>query len=43
MFKERCNEGGANPEVKKWAEETTRQLSGFNPLLTRQYVRSIEN
>ena len=43
VFKERCNEGGANPEVKKWAEETTRQLSGFNPLLTRQYVRSIEN
>lgn len=43
VFKERCNEGGANPEVKRWAEMVTEQLAHFHPLLTRDYVLSIKN
>ena len=43
VFKERCNEGGANPEVKRWAEMVTDQLSHFHPLITRDYVLSIKN
>ena len=43
VFKERCNEGGANPEVKEWAEAVTAQLASFHPLLTRDYIKTIKN
>jgi len=43
VFKERCANGGANPEVKEWAEQITEQLAKFHEQITRDYVLSIEN
>ena len=43
VFKERCADGGANPEVKEWAEQITEQLTKFHERITRDYVLSIEN
>lgn len=43
VFKERNENGGANPEVKQWAEEVMRQISGYHSQITRDYVLTIEN
>ena len=43
VFKERNDDGGANPEVKEWAEEVMRQISCIHKQITREYVLTIEN
>lgn len=43
VFKERNNDGSANPEVKTWAEEVMRQITSMHKQITRDYVLSIEN
>lgn len=43
VFKERNQDGGANPEVKKWAEDTMKQITDFHNQITRDYILSIEN
>lgn len=43
VFKERCADGGANPEVKEWAEQVMMQLTSFHNSITRDYVLSIQN
>ena len=43
VFKERNQDGGANPEVKEWAESVMSQITGFQNQITRDYVLSIEN
>lgn len=43
VFKERNEDGGANPEVKEWAEEVMKQITGIHNQITRDYVLSIEN
>lgn len=43
VFKERSKDGGANPEVKEWAEAVTAALTNFHDLITREYILSIKN
>ena len=43
VFKERNENGGANPEVKIWAEEVMKQITNFHSQITRDYVLTIEN
>lgn len=43
VFKERNEDGGANPEVKEWAESVMGQITGFHNQITRDYVLTIEN
>lgn len=43
VFKERNKDGGANPEVKQWAEEVMKQITQFHNQITRDYVLSINN
>lgn len=43
VFKERNENGGANPEVKEWAESVMNQITQFHNQITRDYVLSIEN
>lgn len=43
VFKERCIDGGANPEVKEWAEHVMMQITNFHKDITRDYVLSIQN
>lgn len=43
VFKERNQDGGANPEVKQWAESVMSQIVDFHNQITREYVLSIEN
>ena len=43
VFKERNKNGGANPEVKEWAEEVMKQITNMHHQITRDYVLSIEN
>ena len=43
VFKERNENGGANPEVKEWAEEVMKQITDMHNQITRNYVLSIEN
>lgn len=43
VFKERCADGGANPEVKEWAEQVMKQITEFHKEITRDYVLSIQN
>lgn len=43
VFKERCADGGANPEVKEWAEQVMKQITEFHKDITRDYVLSIKN
>lgn len=43
VFKERNQNGGANPEVKEWAEEVMRQITTIHEQITRDYVLTIEN
>ena len=43
VFKERCDNGSANPEVKEWAEQVMLQITGFYKEITREYVLSIQN
>lgn len=43
VFKERNCNGGANPEVKEWAETVMKQITGYHKQITRDYVLSIEN
>ena len=43
VFKERNENGGANPEVKQWAEEVMRQISAIHEQITRDYVLTVEN
>lgn len=43
VFKERCADGGANPEVKEWAEQVMKQITEFHKDITRDYVLSIQN
>lgn len=43
VFKERNQGGGANPEVKEWAESCMKQITNFHSQITRDYVLSIEN
>ena len=43
VFKERCDGGGANPEVKEWAEQVMKQITEFHKEITRDYVLSIQN
>lgn len=43
VFQQRNKDGGANPEVKEWAEEVMKQISMMHEQITREYVLSIEN
>lgn len=43
VFGERNEDGGANPEVKEWAERAMKQISNIHHQITREYVLSIEN
>lgn len=43
VFSERNQDGGANPEVKEWAELVTAAITAEIPQITREYVLSIEN
>lgn len=43
VFKERNEDGGANPEVKEWAESVMSQITDFHNQITRDYVLIIEN
>ena len=43
VFKERNEDGGANPEVKEWAESVMSQITDFHNQITRDYVLTIEN
>ena len=43
VFKERNQNGGANPEVKEWAEEVMKQINSYHEQITRDYVLTIEN
>ena len=43
VFKERYNDGCANPEVKEWAEQVMLQVTNFHKEITREYVLSIQN
>ena len=43
VFKERNENGGANPEVKQWAEEVMKQITDMHSQITRDYILSIEN
>ena len=43
VFGERNVDGGANPEVKDWAESVMSQLTEFHKQITRDYVLSIQN
>jgi len=43
VFQQRNKDGGANPEVKEWAEEVMSQIYGIHNQITRDYVLSIEN
>ena len=43
VFKERNENGSANPEVKQWAELVMKQITGMHNQITRKYVLSIEN
>ena len=43
VFRERCADGGANPEVKEWAEQVMKQITEFHKEITRDYVLSIQN
>ncbi|MBQ4523556.1 MAG: FAD-dependent thymidylate synthase [Lachnospiraceae bacterium] len=43
VFKERNKNGGANPEVKEWAEMVMEQITEYQNQITRDYVLTIEN
>lgn len=43
VFKERCADGSANPEVKEWAEQVMKQITEYHKEITRDYVLSIQN
>lgn len=43
VFKERNQNGGANPEVKEWAEEVMRQIENMHESINRDYVLTIDN
>ena len=43
VFGERNEDGGANPEVKQWAELVMKQITDMHSQITRDYVLSIEN
>lgn len=43
VFGERNADGGANPEVKDWAEMVTAAINAEYSQITREYVLSIEN
>lgn len=43
VYKERGIHGGANPEVKEWAESVAGQLEDLYPQLNRGLLMSIEN
>lgn len=43
VFQQRNKDGGANPEVKEWAEEVMRQMNNFHDQITREYVLGIDN
>lgn len=43
VFKERNINGGANPEVKKWAETIMKQITEYHQQITRDYVLTIDN
>ena len=43
VFRERCADGGANPEVKEWAEQVMKQITEYHKEITRDYVLSIQN
>ncbi|MBQ6998251.1 MAG: hypothetical protein IJN62_00485 [Clostridia bacterium] len=43
VFKERNEDGGANPEVKEWAETVMKQITNMHNQITRGYVLTIEN
>ena len=43
VFRERNKDGGANPEVKQWAEDVMNQITNIHYQITREYVLSIQN
>lgn len=43
VFQQRNKDGGANPEVKTWAEDVMTQINNIHEQITREYVLSIEN
>lgn len=43
VYQQRNETGGANPEVKIWAESIMKQLTEFCPWLTRDFIMSVEN
>lgn len=43
VFQQRNKGGGANPEVKEWAEEVMKQINNIHEQISREYVLSIEN
>lgn len=43
VFQERNKDGGANPEVKIWAESVMEEITERYPLITRDYVLTVKN
>ena len=43
VFQERNAAGGANPEVKAWAESVTEEITKIHEQITRNYILSIKN
>lgn len=43
VYKERCNEGTANPEVKKCIEKCVEEVNIFQPLITKEYLKEVKN
>lgn len=43
VFKERNKDGGANPEVKQWAEMVMEGITEYHNQITRDHVLAIEN
>ena len=43
VFKQRNQDGGANPEVKQWAEEVMKQITNMHSEITRDFVLAIDN
>ena len=43
VFGERNENGGANPEVKEWAEKVMELITKYHNQITRDYVLSIKN
>jgi hypothetical protein len=43
VYQQRNETGGANPEVKIWAESVMKQLTEKMPMITREYMFEVQN